>query len=144
MLQDLPQHEIELRHELEQGLSAITRVTDRVDMKQRMAATQTIVDNLQHRVSDWKDLELTELGELLLVDVLTVTTSDDRCETHVFLFHDMLLCLVDDPSPAPPGHFSAHASSASSALVLQHHFRLLDVLFATPSIHTGTSSALHP
>jgi hypothetical protein len=137
MLQGVPDHDIKLRNDLEQGLAAMIRVTNAVNTQQRQATTQTIVENLQKRVQDWRNLDATALGDLLLVDVVWITTSDDYYEAHVFLFHDMALCFWDPSVPdngtkhTAPDIPLAHSTHASSSLVLRHRFRLSDVIFAS-------------
>jgi hypothetical protein len=159
MLKTIHDSNADLKSELEQGLAAMTRVSDVVNAKQRRATTQTIVEHLGSRVKDWQGLNVADFGDLLLVDVLTVVAPNDRYESHVFLFQDMILCLWDSAnsppiilprklkrggmnkrrrpsetikSPRLPG--PKNRVNVASSLLLKHAVRLSDVIFATSSV----------
>jgi hypothetical protein len=146
--------------ELEEGLNAMTRVCQAVNLRQRRMATQAMVDNLINRVKDWKGLDTTTFGDLILVDVLNVAGAVYQHESHVFLFQNILLCLSD------VAHSQVEVSSrmkrngairrktlseavntprkdvdnAKAELVLEYYVLFSDIIFASSSIEPGQSS----
>ncbi|CAG8460819.1 17373_t:CDS:10 [Acaulospora morrowiae] len=78
--------------EIEQGLHAIKRVTDRVNETRRKQENEAVVRDLERRVEDWKGHRISQFGELLLEDIFTMSKDDSEREYHVYLFEKILLC----------------------------------------------------
>lgn len=78
--------------ELEQGLDAIKRVTDRINEAKRKRENNLAVRELKDRVEDWKDHQLDNFGDLLLEDNFYVLKGDTEREYHVYLFERIILC----------------------------------------------------
>jgi hypothetical protein len=138
------------------------RVVNKVNKRQRKASTDKVVENLSQRVKEWDGLNVAELGDLLLVDVLTVLSTDELYEAHVFLFDDSILCFWDSAGlppisssrklkrgglntrrkrsgglGSPPVAPAPRLNNTESDLILKHRVRLSEVVFVTPSIDTG-------
>lgn len=83
-------------HELQMALAAMHEMMSDVNETQRRAENQFLTKELQDRVRDWKGLELSAMGDLLLSGVFPVTSmGDSEQEYHLFLFERVLLCCRD-------------------------------------------------
>ncbi|EMD37491.1 hypothetical protein CERSUDRAFT_114133 [Gelatoporia subvermispora B] len=89
--------------ELEAGVAAAKRITDKINEAQRRAENFSTVKNLETRVEDWKGHHISNFGALLLDDVFSVTKSEVDREYHVFLFEKIILCCKECPLPPPNG-----------------------------------------
>ena len=78
--------------ELQAGVAAAKRITDKINEAQRRAENDATVKNLEGRVEDWKGHHLSHFGQLLLDEVFFVTKADVDREYHVFLFEKIILC----------------------------------------------------
>lgn len=85
----------EFYQELEEGVAACKRITEKANEAERRAVNATTVKLLEQRVEDWKGHALANFGELLLDDIFMVTKSDVDREYHVFLFEKIILCCKD-------------------------------------------------
>ncbi|KAL6310478.1 hypothetical protein BKA93DRAFT_721340 [Sparassis latifolia] len=90
-------------HELESGVAAAKRITDKINEAQRRAENHATVKNLEGRVEDWKGHHISNFGTLLLDDIFTVTKSEVDREYHVFLFEKIILCCKECLSPPTNG-----------------------------------------
>ncbi|ORX42930.1 hypothetical protein DM01DRAFT_1212359 [Hesseltinella vesiculosa] len=84
-----------LHVELELGLEAIRRVTEKINETQRKHENEQILQDLKRRVDDWKDISIENGGRLLIQDKLTYTDKGEHHEREyqVFLFeHQLLFC----------------------------------------------------
>ncbi|KAI8071296.1 hypothetical protein BC940DRAFT_317102 [Gongronella butleri] len=84
-----------LRAELETGLDAVRRVTEKINETQRRHENEQILIDLKKRVDDWNDISIERSGRLLIQDKLTYTDKGEHHEReyHVFLFeHQLLFC----------------------------------------------------
>ncbi|THH13217.1 hypothetical protein EW146_g6975 [Bondarzewia mesenterica] len=88
---DYPHYE-----ELQAGLAAAKRITDKINEAQRRAENLQTVQNLATRVDDWKGHHVSQFGELLLDSIFMVTKSEVDREYHVFLFERIILCCKED------------------------------------------------
>ncbi|CAG8452434.1 10617_t:CDS:2 [Ambispora leptoticha] len=87
--------------EIEQGLKAIKRVTDRVNETRRKQENEAVVKDLERRVEDWKGHNISSFGSLLLEDVFIMQKDDSEREYHVYLFERILLCCKDTSKQNP-------------------------------------------
>ncbi|KAG9295693.1 hypothetical protein G9A89_001710 [Geosiphon pyriformis] len=78
--------------EIEEGLRAIKRVTDRVNETRRKQENEAVVKDLEGRVEHWKGHNISSFGSLLLEDVFVMSKDDSEREYHVYLFERILLC----------------------------------------------------
>lgn len=78
--------------ELQEGLAAIMRVTDRVNETTRKEDNRQAVIELGKRVEDWKGHDISSFGELLLQETFFVLKSDSEREYSVYLFERIILC----------------------------------------------------
>ncbi|KAH7108095.1 hypothetical protein BKA62DRAFT_764168 [Auriculariales sp. MPI-PUGE-AT-0066] len=81
-----------LLNELTAGLESVKRIADKMNEAKRIIENRQTMKALESRVEDWKGHHITNLGDLLLDDVFTVTKSDVDREYHVFLFEKIILC----------------------------------------------------
>ena len=81
--------------ELQEGLEAIRRVTDKVNENKRRQENEEAVAELERRVEDWKGHDVTTFGPLLLEDTFFVIKNDNEREYHVYLFGRIILCCKD-------------------------------------------------
>jgi hypothetical protein len=125
--------------ETELGFLAMSRVSTKVNEGQRRTATSTTVNSLRRRVRDWAGLVLDDFGDLLLVDVLSVTANGTSSERHVFLFKTVVVCF----SEAPEQPKKASHGRADTMLVVQGHVWLSDMVFAAPTTSPGQSALIH-
>ncbi|CAG8480089.1 2244_t:CDS:2 [Ambispora gerdemannii] len=87
--------------EIEQGLNAIKRVTDRVNETRRKQENEAVVKDLERRVEDWKGHKISDFGSLLLEDVFIMSKDDSEREYHVYLFERILLCCKETAKQNP-------------------------------------------
>ncbi|RPD63931.1 hypothetical protein L227DRAFT_584396 [Lentinus tigrinus ALCF2SS1-6] len=86
--------------ELQSGVAAAKRITDKINEAQRRAENDATVKNLEGRVEDWKGHHISNFGALLLDDIFSVTKSEVDREYHVFLFEKIILCCKEyTPQP---------------------------------------------
>ncbi|KAI8343985.1 hypothetical protein BC941DRAFT_386335 [Chlamydoabsidia padenii] len=77
--------------EMEQGLEAIKRVTEKVNETQRQHENIQAVEDLKKRVDDWKGIKIDSYGNLLLQEKVTMTSNDNSRDVHAFFFEKSLL-----------------------------------------------------
>ncbi|KAJ3208089.1 hypothetical protein HDU67_007027 [Dinochytrium kinnereticum] len=81
--------------ELKEGLDAIKRVTESVNEQKRVEENRNMKNELIERVEDWKGLQASDFGELLLADKFPMTSNDTEREYNLYLFERILLCCKD-------------------------------------------------
>lgn len=86
--------------ELQQGLTVIRRITDKVNETSRLQENAVLVKELEWRVEDWKGHNVKTFGLLLLSDIFVVAKGDTEREYHVYLFEKILLCCKEVPPTA--------------------------------------------
>ncbi|KAI6041273.1 Pleckstrin homology domain-containing protein [Pisolithus marmoratus] len=81
-----------------------------------------IVEDLRNRIADWKGHALSELGPLLMYDLLSVRRDTLVREFFVYLFKEAIICVVEEKKrplgrflPSPPYNDSSAASTGSSS-----------------------------
>ena len=104
--------------ELQRGLEAAKRVTDRINEAQRRSENLQTVASLEARVEDWKGHHLSNFGELILEDIFMVTKMDIDREYHVFLFEKIILC-CKEVLPQTNGGTIRKSSKSNSILKKQ-------------------------
>ncbi|CAO3595175.1 unnamed protein product [Absidia cylindrospora] len=77
--------------EMEEGLEAIKRVTEKVNETQRQHENIQAVEDLKKRVDDWKGINVDSYGSLLLQEKVTMTSNDNSRDVHAFFFEKSLL-----------------------------------------------------
>ncbi|ORX60601.1 hypothetical protein DM01DRAFT_1332728 [Hesseltinella vesiculosa] len=77
--------------EMEQGLEAIKRVTEKVNETQRQHENIQAVVDLKKKVEDWKSINIDNYGSLLLQEKLSMTNGDYTKDLHAFFFERALL-----------------------------------------------------
>ncbi|SAM04375.1 hypothetical protein [Absidia glauca] len=77
--------------EMEEGLEAIRRVTEKVNETQRQHENIQAVEDLKKRVDDWKGINIDGYGSLLLQEKVTMTSNDNSRDVHAFFFEKSLL-----------------------------------------------------
>ncbi|ORZ17649.1 hypothetical protein BCR42DRAFT_325229 [Absidia repens] len=77
--------------EMENGLNAIKRVTEKVNETQRQHENIQAVEDLKKRVDDWKGINVDGYGGLLLQEKVTMTSNDNSRDVHAFFFEKSLL-----------------------------------------------------
>ncbi|KAI9301382.1 hypothetical protein BJ944DRAFT_243327 [Cunninghamella echinulata] len=77
--------------DLQEGLEAIKRVTEKVNETQRRQENLQMVDQLKRRVEDWKGISIDNCGPLLLQDKVFFTIDGNPREMHVFYFENRLI-----------------------------------------------------
>ncbi|KAI8075020.1 hypothetical protein BC940DRAFT_324238 [Gongronella butleri] len=77
--------------EMDQGLEAIKRVTEKVNETQRRHENVQAVEDLKKRVDDWKSINIDNYGQLLLQEKVTMTNGDYTKDVHAFFFERALL-----------------------------------------------------
>lgn len=157
-----PDHEF--YQELEEGVAACKRITEKVNEAERRAVNTATVKLLEQRVEDWKGHALANFGELLLDDIFMVTKSDVDREYHVFLFEKIILCCKDATNipnkkvvksnsilkktnstqvvPATPATSGAAARKKTTPLLLKGRIFLNNVTQAVPNTRGGECPAL--
>ncbi|KAI5120645.1 hypothetical protein M0805_007982 [Coniferiporia weirii] len=100
-------------NELQKGLEAAKRITDRINEAQRRSENAQTVMSLEARVEDWKGHHLSNFGELILEDVFMVMKMDIDREYHVFLFEKIILCCKDAPLASSNGTIRKSSKSNS-------------------------------
>ncbi|KAJ3156672.1 hypothetical protein HDU86_003896 [Geranomyces michiganensis] len=81
--------------ELSDGLAAIKRVTDLVNEEKRQEENRRIKADVFERVEDWKGLNTSEFGNLLLSDKFPMNNGEAEKDFELFLFENILLCCKD-------------------------------------------------
>ncbi|TPX63017.1 hypothetical protein PhCBS80983_g00047 [Powellomyces hirtus] len=81
--------------ELKDGLAAIKRVTDLVNEEKRQDENRRIKADVFERVEDWKGLNISEFGSLLLSDKFPMNNGEAEKDFELFLFENILLCCKD-------------------------------------------------
>ncbi|KAF7721167.1 hypothetical protein EC973_005149 [Apophysomyces ossiformis] len=81
--------------EMEEGLEAIKRVTEKVNETQRQHENMQMVEELKKRVINWDGRSIEEFGKLLLKDRMVMTVNENDRELHMFLFQKALLMCKD-------------------------------------------------
>ncbi|KAH8119326.1 hypothetical protein DFH11DRAFT_1501691 [Phellopilus nigrolimitatus] len=104
--------------ELQKGLGAAKRITDRINEAQRRSENEQTVASLEARVEDWKGHHLSNFGGLILEDVFMVMKMDIDREYHVFLFEKIILC-CKEVVPATNGGTIRKSSKSNSILKKQ-------------------------
>ena len=152
-----PAHEF--YQELEEGVAACKRITEKVNEAERRAVNFATVKLLEQRVEDWKGHALANFGELLLEDIFMVTKSDVDREYHVFLFEKIILCCKDATNvpnkkvvksnsilkktnstqavPVTPAASGAAARKKNTPLLLKGRIFLNNVTQAVPNTKGG-------
>jgi cell division control protein 24 len=152
-----PDHEF--YQELEEGVAACKRITEKVNEAERRAVNAATVKLLEQRVEDWKGHALANFGDLLLDDIFMVTKSDVDREYHVFLFEKIILCCKDATNvpnkkvaksnsilkktnstqavPATPAVSGAAARKKTTPLLLKGRIFLNNVTQAVPNTRGG-------
>ncbi|TFL01496.1 hypothetical protein BDV98DRAFT_567041 [Pterulicium gracile] len=87
-----------LRADLEEGLSCVLRIADKINEAKRRSENDQMVSLLHSRVEDWKGHHLSNFGDLILDELFSVTKSDVDREYHVFLFEKIILCCKESPT----------------------------------------------
>ncbi|KAI8590944.1 Pleckstrin homology domain-containing protein, partial [Geranomyces variabilis] len=82
-------------NELSDGLAAIKRVTDLVNEEKRQEENRRIKSDVFERVEDWKGLNTSEFGNLLLSDKFPMNNGEAEKDFELFLFENILLCCKD-------------------------------------------------
>ena len=143
--------------ELQEGVAAAKRITDKINEEQRRAENIATVKNLEGRVEDWKGHHISNFGTLLLDDIFTVTKSDMDREYHVFLFEKIILCckefipqgpagkkvnksnsiLKKPGTPVPNGAAGPNGKKKNTPLLLKGRIFLNNVTSAQPKINAG-------
>ncbi|CAO3621360.1 unnamed protein product [Cunninghamella echinulata] len=77
--------------EMEEGLEAIKRVTEKVNETQRQHENIQAVEDLKKRVDDWRGINIEGYGSLLLHEKMNMTINDNAREVHGFFFERSLL-----------------------------------------------------
>ncbi|KAI0930336.1 hypothetical protein AcW1_010367 [Taiwanofungus camphoratus] len=147
--------------ELQAGVAAAKRITDKINEAQRRAENNATVKNLEGRVEDWKGHHISNFGSLLLDDIFTVTKSEVDREYHVFLFQKIILCckeytptpgtgkkvgksnsILKKPIPPPPLVLPGAGPSKkkSTPLLLKGRIFLNNVTQAVPRVSAGQYS----
>ncbi|KAJ3135641.1 hypothetical protein HDU90_003716 [Geranomyces variabilis] len=81
--------------ELTDGLAAVKRVTDLVNEEKRQEENRRIKSDVFERVEDWKGLNTSEFGNLLLSDKFPMNNGEAEKDFELFLFENILLCCKD-------------------------------------------------
>lgn len=143
--------------ELEAGVAAAKRITDKINEAQRRAENYYTVKNLETRVEDWKGHHISNFGALLLDDIFSVTKSEVDREYHVFLFEKIILCCKECPpppmngkkvgksnsilkkpaTPAPVSPGAGPSKQKSTPLLLKGRIFLNNVTQTVPKISAG-------
>ncbi|KAL7748571.1 Guanine nucleotide exchange factor for Cdc42p [Sorochytrium milnesiophthora] len=89
--------------QLQRGLDAIKRVTDRVNETRRRQENDHVRDELERRIEDWKGHNITQFGELLLYDKFTMLIQDIERDLSIFLFDKIILCCKETAPNAIAG-----------------------------------------
>ncbi|KAI9193487.1 uncharacterized protein BJ171DRAFT_263822 [Polychytrium aggregatum] len=81
--------------ELNEGYESVTKVAEEVNEIKRQQELQHIKTELVELVDDWKGLQLSDLGELLLHNRIFIEGVDETAS--LYLFHNALLGFRDNP-----------------------------------------------
>ncbi|KAJ3097831.1 hypothetical protein HDU97_004528 [Phlyctochytrium planicorne] len=84
-----------LLDELNEGLEAIKRVTEKVNEQKRVEENRQMKNDLGRMVEDWKGLQIDDFGELILSDKFFMISNDVEKEFNLYLFERILLCCKD-------------------------------------------------
>lgn len=101
LLKHTPEEATREREDLNDALTTIRRITDRVNETRRSQENEQLVKNLEMRVEDWKGHSLRTFGALLLCDTFTVSKGESEREFRVYLFEHILLCCKDMSTVTP-------------------------------------------
>ncbi|OCF79197.1 hypothetical protein I204_01144 [Kwoniella mangroviensis CBS 8886] len=82
-----------------------------------------VVNDLKHRVVDYKTSGLDQLGSLRLFDLLCVRKGQLIREFHVYLFQEALICVSEEKRSGFRGIFSSSSSVRSDHSGGSHHGR---------------------
>lgn len=126
--------------ELERGMEAIKRVTDRVNETRRVQENAVIVTDLEKRVEDWKGHSIATFGALLLEDTFLVIKGDVEREYRCYLFERILLCCKETSAGKKTGKnisISKKPKKRSGTLQLKGRIFLNNVTDVVPSSRNG-------
>ncbi|KAK8844039.1 hypothetical protein IAR55_006833 [Kwoniella newhampshirensis] len=80
-----------------------------------------VVNDLKHRVLNYKTSGLDTLGSVRLFDLLSVRKGQLVREFHVYLFQEALICVSEEKKSGLRGIFSSSASTRSDRSTGSHH-----------------------
>lgn len=110
------------QEELSAGSTAMAQVKENVRAAGHRAIMQLVAANFESRIQDWKGHRVSDFGELLLVDLLTITMSDVERQYHVYLFKKILLCCRSYTPPVSKKSWSS--TKKLEAVVSEEHYSL--------------------
>ncbi|KAF5377802.1 hypothetical protein D9757_008108 [Collybiopsis confluens] len=123
---------------LSEGVACLKRMMRTVVHVQKKATSDQICDSLKNRIADWRGLELSSLGLVVLEGSLLTRRNDILQNFEVFVFEKRLL-LCDETLPPPPSSSSRigrrKVSSASvpptkgnsKMLYIKDHFEIREI-----------------
>ncbi|KAJ7121833.1 Dbl homology domain-containing protein, partial [Mycena crocata] len=142
--------------ELQLGLAAAKRVTDRLNAGTLRSDRARTLTALHARLVDWKGLQPDTFGTLLLDDIFTVHRAGVEREYHVFLFERILLCCKERPEDADgtqlkrknnsilPSHTNRPRNKRKTPLVLKGRVLTAHITRVVHELDSGGGPRTYP
>lgn len=118
--------------ELNKAFDVVNRITMRVNEKKRKAEMAIKAEEMDSLIRDWKGIDRTKIGDLLLYEQANIQMGDNSKDLEVFLFEKLMIMCSKSKSMADIFSGASRRPSQNQLLVIKGHIYISQIISVAP------------